>query len=66
MTDRLKGITVVFEHDIRDDDAERILEAIRCLRGVLKVEPTLSTPADWHIETRIKHDLRMKLFEVVK
>lgn len=46
MTDRLKGCTVVFEHDVRTDDAESTLNAIRAIRGVLKVEPILSVADD--------------------
>lgn len=34
MTDRVKGLTVIFEQDIRDDDCEYITNAIRMIRGV--------------------------------
>jgi hypothetical protein len=39
MTDRLKGIYVAFDEDIRDDDAEPIIQAIRQIRHVLSVTP---------------------------
>lgn len=41
MTDRLVGCTVVFEHDIREDDAERILDAFRMNRHVRAVVPVI-------------------------
>ena len=43
MTDRLKGVWVAFERDIRTDDVEPLIEAIKCLRGVLAVEPSIAT-----------------------
>lgn len=42
MTDRLKGVWVAFDHDIREDDAEPIIGAIRCLKGVAGVDPCLA------------------------
>ena len=37
MTDRYNALTVVMEKDMRDDDAEALIAAIRQLRGVLSV-----------------------------
>jgi hypothetical protein len=65
MTDRLKGCTVVFEQDMRDDDAESLLNAIGMIKGVLKVAPTLRTHEDFHAETRIRAELGKKLFDVI-
>jgi hypothetical protein len=39
MTDRIRSATVVFDHDIRIDDAEAILDALRMVRGVASVHP---------------------------
>lgn len=39
MGDRFNAITVVLEHGIEDGTAERLLEAIRHLRGVHSVAP---------------------------
>ena len=38
MTDRYNFLVVVLEENIRDDDAETILNAIRMVKGVLSVE----------------------------
>ena len=46
MTDRLKGCTVVFDRDIRVDDAEHLLDAIRMLRGVIDVTPEIKVLSD--------------------
>jgi hypothetical protein len=37
MTDRIKGLTVVLESNIRDDDAQPIIDAIKQIRGVVSV-----------------------------
>lgn len=41
MTDRVASLTVIFEHDLRDDDVQPIVDAISQLRGVLDVRPTV-------------------------
>lgn len=37
MSDRYHSLTVVLEHDVRDDDCEVLMAAIRQLRGVASV-----------------------------
>ncbi len=67
MSDRLKGCTVIFTEDIRTGDAEAILNAIRMVKGVALVEPSVSTAQDWIAETRARgkvlDDLRAWLAE---
>lgn len=38
MTDRIRHLTVVLDADYRDEDAERIIDAIQMVRGVNSVE----------------------------
>lgn len=38
MTDRVQALTVILSQDIRSDDVQCIVDAIRLLRGVAKVE----------------------------
>ncbi len=45
MTERYSGFVVVLDEDRREDDSEAIIQAIRQLKGVLKVEPVVSDPA---------------------
>lgn len=42
MTDRYNAFTVILENDIRDDDAQPIINAIKQIRGVLDVQPSQS------------------------
>lgn len=66
MTDRIKALTVVLEHDIRTDDIEPLITSIMLLRGVLSVR-THVVEIDSHVaEQRAKNDLRKKLFKILE
>lgn len=44
MTDRYGAYIVVLDQDYRDDSGgEHVLDAIRMIKGVIKVEPVVST-----------------------
>ncbi|HUT90116.1 MAG TPA: hypothetical protein VMY37_11505 [Thermoguttaceae bacterium] len=66
MTDRLKGCVVVFDEDIREDDAEPLMAAIAQLRGVLSIQPSIRTADDWMIRERVRRELTEKLCEVLR
>ncbi len=66
MTDRLNALIVILEHDIREDDAEPIINAIQQLRGVLQVEPHVADSiGDAAAEARVRSELTKKLFAVL-
>lgn len=65
MTARIKGCWVAFERDVREDDAESLIGAIRQLRGVLAVEASVAEPADWIATERIRRELSEKLWAVL-
>jgi hypothetical protein len=65
MTDRLSGFIVTLERDIREDDAEAIVNAIGMLRGVSNVEPI---KADYHTRMAVhqaKDELRKKILDLI-
>lgn len=66
MTDRVKGFTVTLEHDIRIDDVEVILNAVRMIKGVAHVEPSISTHEDHMASERLKWELRDKFYDFMK
>jgi hypothetical protein len=66
MTDRLKGLIVTFEKDIRDDDAQGVIDAILMIKGVLSVTTSVSTSDDSMNRLRIRHELKEKLFEALE
>jgi hypothetical protein len=63
MTTRYKSFIVSLEHDIRDDDADAIITALKMVKGVLRVEPQEATVNDLTIQYREKSELRKKLFD---
>jgi hypothetical protein len=66
MTDRYNALTVILDHDIRDDDAKGLIDAILQLRGVLSVKGRVKDIADDIALDRTKLELRTKLWEVLK
>lgn len=66
MTDRFNAFVVVLEHDLRDDDAQAIINAIRQLKGVLDVQPHVAGFEDAIAEARVKNELRQKLWKVLE
>lgn len=61
MSDHYNAVVVVFEHDIKDEHAERTLDAIRQIRGVLSVEPNVADIGDHIAESRAKSEMRRRL-----
>jgi len=66
MTDRLKGVVVTFDHDIREDDAEGILNAIRHIKGVASVQPEVANLEDHMARVRVRGEMVKDLVELVQ
>lgn len=66
MTNKVKGFTVTLEEDFREDDVERIMNAIKMIRGVLHVEPSIVTSEDHIQRIRIKTELMDRFVKSVK
>lgn len=65
MTNRLYALTVALEKDIREDDAEKIINAIRMIKFVLEVKGNVVTPENWTADMRARHEIGQKLFKVL-
>ena len=65
MTDRYHSIVVVLEKDMREDDAEYTLNAIRMIKGVLSVKQRISNPDTHMAEERAKREYANKLTHVL-
>lgn len=66
MSDRISSITVVLESDMRADDAEETLQAIRHIRGVLTVTGNVTDSLASHIaEMRVRNEIGAKLHAIV-
>ena len=66
MTDRLKGLTVAFDKDIREDDAKCIIDAILMIKGVSSVTTSLSGPDDYMNREQVKRDIVKKIYDLAK
>jgi hypothetical protein len=65
VTDRHAGYLVVLDRDIREDDAEQILTALRMIRGVAEVRPILAT-AEMHMDRElVESRARLKVRDAV-
>lgn len=65
MTDRYNAVVVAFDRDIREDDAEAVINAIRMLKGVLTVTPNVSDLNTHVAEARAKHELAAKIYAAI-
>jgi hypothetical protein len=65
MTDRINAITLLLDRDIRIDDAESLIAAVRCLRGVIDVQPNVVSIDAKLAEQRALADMRDKLRDVL-
>lgn len=65
MTDRIAGYIVTLSDDIREDDAEAILNAIRMVKNVQSVDTIVSDIALHLAEQRLVTQIRNKLYTAI-
>lgn len=65
MTDRYNAFIVILDRDIREDDAEATINAIKQIKGVLKVRPHVANFSDSIATARVKMELTEKLWKVL-
>lgn len=64
MTDRYHSLVVTLEEDIREDDAESLINAIKMIRGVLDVRGKVANISDHTARMRAwskLHDATMEM-----
>lgn len=66
MTDRIKGLTVTLERDIREDDAQAIIDAIKMAKGVLGVEAHVADYDHHMAYAQARRDMEMKILRILK
>ncbi len=66
MTDRVKGLTVILDKDIREDDIQILVNAISMFRYVLSVKPVLATSDDMFVRARCDGEWRNKIIQLIK
>ena len=65
MTDRHSGYIVVLESDIREDDSQNVINAIRMIKGVISVDPIISNVEIHIAKTRVKLEIAESLNSVL-
>lgn len=65
MSDHYNSFIVILEHDIKDDEAKPIIEAIKQLRGVLNVEPHIAGFEDAIAQSRVRTEFGRKLLTII-
>lgn len=66
MTTRISSITVVFDEDIREDDAQSLLAMLRQVRNVADVVPNVGDISTAVATARVRAELSEKLWEVLQ
>ena len=60
MTDRIHSLVVVLEEDVRDDEIQPLISAIKHMRNVLSVEGNISDYTAYMAQERARSILRDK------
>lgn len=66
MTDSVHSFQVVLAKDIREDDIDGIVGALKHVKGVLNVKPITSTYDSVMAETRAKAEMTDRLLKLAK
>lgn len=66
MTDRFHSLVVVLDKDMRDEDAEALINAIMMMKNVISVEGNISDVVSLVAMARARSELSMKIFEALK
>lgn len=64
MSDRIKGLVVTLDRDVREDDLHELVTAIKCFRLVADVSPSVTDIEDLMKRQRIRNELGARLWEV--
>lgn len=66
MSDRINGFIVILNKSYRDDDLEATINAIKQIKGVIKVTPQVEDITFIMAKTQSKRELREKLYKVLE
>lgn len=64
MTDRHTGYIVTLEEVIREDDAEKVINALKQIKGVIDVRPVVAGMEQMGGAIRMDNAWRKKMFEL--
>ncbi|PFI53869.1 hypothetical protein COM08_15230 [Bacillus wiedmannii] len=65
MGNRVNGLIVSLDSDIREEDVEVILNAIKMIKGVQDVGVNIVEHKDWLNRTKIRQQLQSKVYKAI-
>lgn len=65
MSDRIKGYIVILDKDYRDDDAEIIENAIKMIKGVKEITPSIVNSDDTINRIKIANEIKEKMYKLI-
>jgi cell division protein FtsX len=65
MSDRVSSLTVVLKKDYKDEDCEKIKDAIRMIKGVISVKMNIYDVTLHTAKQQLKYEMQEKLWKVV-
>lgn len=65
MSDSIKGLVITFEEDIGEGQAKMIMDAIRQIRGVIDVSPSVVDIHDHINRMRIETEIKMRMHNAI-
>lgn len=65
MSDKYCGLYVTFEKEISGEYLEIVKQLIKSIKGVVSVKEEMSDMQHCFAREQAKHELRMKLFEIL-
>jgi len=66
VTDRINALTVVLKDDMRDDDIEHLVNAIKMFGNVLSVKANISELEDHIALERARSELEKKIWKALR
>jgi hypothetical protein len=66
MTERYHTLTVVLDHDMRLEEVDLLVQAIRQLRGITSVSANVADYTSFMAEERAKRTLRERLWKILQ
>jgi hypothetical protein len=65
VTDRHSGYIVTLADDIREDDTEAIITALRMVKHVASVQPVVMDSTELMARERVRWEVRGRLFDAI-
>lgn len=66
MSDRVKGFVVALDKNYREEDIEKIKQAIMQIKGVIGVKENVANADDYIIKVRITRKVQDRLYEIAE